>query len=99
MILLISKDLLKKFGLRIRIKAGNSTRMNCTGTVVTRSRNHIINTSIALELQVTNYLTIKIKIGYKDLKRLQVIDNNFTLDKFGKICADEVERFRYYLLN
>ena len=104
MISLISADLVKKFGLspdenrKIRINAANSTRMNCTGTVDANGRHRIINTSIALELKVTNSFTNEITIGYKDLKRLQVIDANFPLAKCGKICADEVERIRSYLL-
>ena len=103
MISLISEDLAQKYGLtpdankKVRINAANSTRMNCSGSVDAKGKHMIINTNIPLELKVTNSLTNEITIGYKDLRRLEVIDKNFPLARCGQICADEVKRLKDYL--
>ena len=103
MISLISEDLVQRFGLSpdknktIRINAANSTRMNCSGSVDARGKHLVINTSIPLELKVSSSISNEITIGYKDLRRLEVIDQNFPLARCGKICADEVRRLKDYL--
>ena len=103
MISLIAEDLVQKFRLNpdknrtIRINAANSTRMNCSGSVDARGKHRVINTSIPLELKVSSSISNEITIGYKDLRRLEVIDKNFPLARCGQICADEVRRLKTYL--